>query len=295
MAVNKVVMNTANGAETLIDLTGDNVTSDSLVVGFTAHDKSGEVIEGANPYKKSETDNTVNTQADLIQQIKAALEEKAAGVQLPELSNPGSANDLLAGRQMIDGYGNVVTGSIQRLGAQTITPGAKNQYINGGVYLSGTQKIEGDENLKAENIANGVSIFGVLGSLASAADGLPEGIAAISAGTYTSASDVSTVLNLPHDLGVAPDFYVMYADVVEIASADFANCICALAAVPMVTSTAVGIFMYRQGSSAGSTFNNGATSIYSGNNSASTFRLYLGTAKKLKAGITYKYIVGKFA
>ena len=120
MAVNKVVMNTANGAETLIDLTGDNVTSDSLVVGFTAHDKSGEVIEGANPYKKSETDNTVNTQADLIQQIKAALEEKAAGVQLPELSNPGSANDLLAGRQMIDGYGNVVTGSIQRLGAQTL-------------------------------------------------------------------------------------------------------------------------------------------------------------------------------
>ena len=79
MAVNKVVMNTANGAETLIDLTGDNVTSDSLVVGFTAHDKSGGVIDGANPYVKAETDATVNDQADLIQQIKTALEGKATG------------------------------------------------------------------------------------------------------------------------------------------------------------------------------------------------------------------------
>ena len=237
---------------------------------------------------------SVDTQAALIQQIKTVLVDKAAGVQLPELSNPGSANDLLAGRQMIDGNGNVVNGIIQRLGAQTITPGAKDQYISPGVYLSGTQKIEGDENLKAENIAKGISIFGVLGSLTSGSAGLPEGIAAISVGTYTSASDVSTVLNLPHNLGVAPDFYVMYAEG-EITSTDFANYICALATIPMVTSTAVGIFMYRQGSSAGNTFNNGATSVYAGNNSNSTFRLYLGTAKRLKAGVTYRYAVGKFA
>jgi hypothetical protein len=79
MAVNKVVMNTANGEETLIDLTGDSITADSLVVGFTAHDKSGGTIEGTNPYVKATTDTTVDEQADLISQISAALAGKASG------------------------------------------------------------------------------------------------------------------------------------------------------------------------------------------------------------------------
>lgn len=35
----------------------------------------------------------------------------AGGVELPELENPGSAADLMAGTQMIDGDGNVVDGS----------------------------------------------------------------------------------------------------------------------------------------------------------------------------------------
>lgn len=46
MAVNKVVYNTENGAETLIDLTGDTVTPETLAVGATAHNASGEVIVG---------------------------------------------------------------------------------------------------------------------------------------------------------------------------------------------------------------------------------------------------------
>lgn len=42
MAVNKIVY----GEKTLIDLTGDTVTPESLRQGFTAHDKSGTVIVG---------------------------------------------------------------------------------------------------------------------------------------------------------------------------------------------------------------------------------------------------------
>ncbi len=42
MAINKVVL----GDETLIDLTNDTVTADSLLEGKTAHDKSGELITG---------------------------------------------------------------------------------------------------------------------------------------------------------------------------------------------------------------------------------------------------------
>ena len=42
MAINKVVYN----GGTLIDLTGDTVTADKLMQGYTAHDKSGEIIIG---------------------------------------------------------------------------------------------------------------------------------------------------------------------------------------------------------------------------------------------------------
>ncbi len=46
MAVNKVVMNTENGEETLIDLTSDTVTPETLAEGETAHNAAGEEITG---------------------------------------------------------------------------------------------------------------------------------------------------------------------------------------------------------------------------------------------------------
>lgn len=49
MAINKVIYNTENGAETLIDLTRDSVTPETLAEGVTAHDASGNVIAGAMP------------------------------------------------------------------------------------------------------------------------------------------------------------------------------------------------------------------------------------------------------
>lgn len=82
----------------------------------------------------------------------------------------GSDADVTAGKMLsgIVGYTNngKVTGSIQSQAAQTITPGASDKTIASGKYLSGTQTIKGDANLLAENIKNGVSIFGVVGSFA---------------------------------------------------------------------------------------------------------------------------------
>lgn len=48
--------------------------------------------------------------------------------------------------------------------ATTYTPTTSNQTIAAGTYCSGVQTIKGDANLKAENIADGVSIFGVTGT-----------------------------------------------------------------------------------------------------------------------------------
>lgn len=48
--------------------------------------------------------------------------------------------------------------------ATTYTPTTSNQTIAAGTYCSGAQTIQGDANLKPENIAEGVSIFGVTGT-----------------------------------------------------------------------------------------------------------------------------------
>lgn len=143
------------------------------------------------------------------------------GVQLPELTAPGTAEDLLAGKQLIDANGNVLTGTMEAVAqatpsisvsstglitasatqsagyvaagtknatkqltkqaAQTITPGTTNKTIPSGRYLTGTQTIKGDANLLAANIKSGVSIFGVAGAY--------EGAALLS--TYVTGYDVT--------------------------------------------------------------------------------------------------------
>ena len=66
--------------------------------------------------------NECDTQADLIAQIKTALADKAAGgVELPTLTNPGSASDLRVGKQLIDQDGLVVYGTNKFRDIKTIT------------------------------------------------------------------------------------------------------------------------------------------------------------------------------
>ena len=74
-----------------------------------------------------------------------------------------TASKMLSG---IIGYGKngKVTGSIQSQDAQTITPGAADQTISSGKYLSGIQTIKGDANLLPENIKKDILIFGVTGA-----------------------------------------------------------------------------------------------------------------------------------
>lgn len=57
---------------------GNAATSD-VVVDKTFTSSNGLVLTGNNPYKKTETNNEVNTQKDLISQIQTALANKTAG------------------------------------------------------------------------------------------------------------------------------------------------------------------------------------------------------------------------
>ena len=81
-----------------------------------------------------DANNEVDTQADLISQISSALENKAS--VSPTLQN------------------------------KTVTPTTETQTVTADSGYDGLQRVtvEGDSNLVAENIKNGISIFGVNGS-----------------------------------------------------------------------------------------------------------------------------------
>lgn len=99
-----------------------------------------------------------------VSELNARVKAIRTGVELPELTDPGSASDLLADKQLIDAEGNPVTGTIPSKSAETYTPSTEDQLISSGQYLSGDQTIKGDANLIGENIVEGISIFDVTGT-----------------------------------------------------------------------------------------------------------------------------------
>lgn len=100
------------------------------------------------------------------------------GTPLPTLSNPGSAADLRSGKQLLNGDGEIVTGSmatrtlptpsISVNSSGTIT--ATESLSSAGYYGTGSKsssvKLSSahDSDFKAANIKKGVTIFGVTGT-----------------------------------------------------------------------------------------------------------------------------------
>lgn len=135
MANNKIIY----GGEVLIDLTSDTVTTDTLLKGSKAHDKSGALIDGACTYDADTSDATAK------------------------------ASEILSGKT---GYisGNKVTGTMANNGAisEKITKVAQKVTVPIGYHDgSGTVQIDATEQAKiiAGNIKSGVSILGVTGTV----------------------------------------------------------------------------------------------------------------------------------
>ena len=168
-----------------------------------------ELVKIANAIRVKTGSNEQIALKDMPDKIRSI---EGGGIYLPELEFEGSSVDLLAGKQLIDSEGNIVTGTIptttqatptisvnsagkitatasQSAGyveagtktathqldvqaAQTIIPSTSDKTIAADKYLTGTQTIKGDANLKAENIAEGISIFGVAGTHAGDSGGV---------------------------------------------------------------------------------------------------------------------------
>ena len=137
--------------------------------------------------------------------FRAYAEKIADIIDVPDLSNPGVADDLRSGKQLVGADGSVITGTLPEViqatptisvssdglitasatqsggivaadsksatqqlptqAAKTVTPGTTAQTaVASGRYTTGAVTVKGDANLTAENIAKGVSIFGVTGT-----------------------------------------------------------------------------------------------------------------------------------
>lgn len=133
MAINKVIY----GGRTLIDLTGDSVTADKVLIGYTAHDKSGEMVEGACPFDVDSTDATATAAEILDGQTAYARKAKLLGT----MKNNGAISAMIAEKNFV----------------YTVPIGYHDG--SGTVQLDATEKAK----LVPGNIKKGIRILGVEG------------------------------------------------------------------------------------------------------------------------------------
>lgn len=115
MGVNKVIF----GDETLIDLTGDTVTPDTLVKGATAHDASGEKITGTYEgvdISAETADYTAKLSAQdlLLQQIRNTLDVRLAvpSTLQNKTVTPSESEQIVKADNGFDGLGTVTVVAI---------------------------------------------------------------------------------------------------------------------------------------------------------------------------------------
>lgn len=162
----------------------------------------------SNNYKSTlQSNNTELSSNNLDLQVlidQANALPDAGGVELPTLTNEGTASDLLSGKELIDSDGNKVTGTMPNNGAvsQTLTTTATSYTIPKG-YHSGSGKVSITTETKSVTPTKSIQTVTptsgkVLGSVSVAA--IPSKYQDVSEVTAT-ASDVLSGKNIVDDSG----------------------------------------------------------------------------------------------
>lgn len=127
------------GGQVLIDLTGDTVTKDKLLEGFTAHGADGELIEGACPFDVDSSGATATT----AEVLKGKTFAKGGAMHTGSMTNNGAVNGSISSK------------------AQNYT--VPQGYHDG----SGKVAIASAEQAKIipANIREGITILGVAGTM----------------------------------------------------------------------------------------------------------------------------------
>lgn len=136
-----------------VTVSGATVTAPA---GYYASSVSKSVANGSAtaPATISGTSATVSTSTNTLTLSKT--------ISVTPTVSAGYVSSGTAGNSAVS-----LTASVTTKGATTYTPTTSNQTIASGTYLTGAQTISGDANLQSQYIKQGVSIFGVAGSLSS--------------------------------------------------------------------------------------------------------------------------------
>lgn len=140
MGVNKFVY----GGEVKFDLTGDTVTKDKLLKGFTAHDKAGDPITGECEFDVNSQDATIAVAEMLDGKTAYARGTKLTGT----MPNNGAVNSVISEKE------------------QEITIAQGYHDGSGKVSLDPTEK----SKLVGANIRQGVTLFGIDGEMSGSED-----------------------------------------------------------------------------------------------------------------------------
>lgn len=165
--------------------------ADKLLAGYELIGQNGQVVTGTIP-SKAASDLTASGAAVTVPAgyyPAQASKSVATATQATPSITVNAGGKITASATQAAGYvtAGTKTGTLQMLvqAAKTWTPGTSNQTLASGRYLTGTQTIKGDSNLKAANIVKGVSIFGVTGT-AETGGGSNADLDALIANTVTS-------------------------------------------------------------------------------------------------------------